>query len=355
MLALLLLACGGDPVDLTVMEGFGYRWNTFNHRLSYLEGGVSEGEVDLAVVGGTSTTGVAPELDESCDAETCDEFPFTDVAAVSLGWGQLRAKRVGSGVAEITLLVDAAGAVSTAQVPLDDPEDAVVAVLGGLVLDTDHALPDDVPLCYDPAYGWHPRQIAVSLGAPVPGDGVAEVEVRAAFSAGNSLEAERACVDAVNEYATVALTVRVVVLSGRLDATAQALDQSASYAYGSRGTPEEQPDPDPASRPLNGDPAESVFGWSALDFRFHVDDPDDRGAYLRSLSFLADAFAGSAIGHATNYSPGTQLSAFDYAFTGTVVAVSAEDGEITRGTVAAELPAELDDNGSPVITTVPLE
>jgi hypothetical protein len=348
----MLLACA-KPGEITVLEGFDYGWDGFNHRLSYLEAGIDGSNADLAVVGGTSTTGVERTLPESCDPDACQEFPFTDTAQVDVLWGRLTANHVAMGVAEIELYADSAGTTQTVTVPVDGVP--VIAVIEGLVVDTDHALPDDSPLCYDPALGWHPRRIAVSLGNPVAGDGSATVDVTAAFEAGNSLEPERACVDAVNELATAAITVRVAVLAGDLTAVSQDLDQSASYTYGDRFSPDEQPPPDPATRPLDGDPATDVFGWTALDFRFHPDDPDDRGAYLRTLELHADGTTGEATGHATNYSPATQLSGFDYAFTGTVEAISAPGATADRGTVGADLPAALDADGTPVVTTLPLE
>jgi hypothetical protein len=352
MLSLLLLGCAGDPVSVTVLEGFGYRWNLFNHRVSFVEGLLDDTSAQIAVVGGTSTTGVEPELADTCDADSCAEFPFEDASAVTTRWGRLTAPGIGAGVADVTFDVGAAGATTTVDVPVDSPDEAVTAVLRGLVVDT--TAPQES--CYNPAYGWHPRRIAVSLGAPVAGDGVVSVPVTATFAAGASLEEERACIDAVYADAVVQMTVRVAVVTGKVTATEQSLDQSMAYTYGTSTSPGEQPDPDPATRPLSGDPAAAVYAWKALDFQFHVDDPDDRGAYLRSIVFAADADAGTASGHATNYSPGTQLSAFDYAFTGTVVALGAPDATVERGVLEAEeLDAELDASEAPVVTTLALE
>ncbi len=150
-------------------------------------------------------------------------------------------------------------------------------------------------------------------------DGTAvTVPVDVAFEAGNSLEDERQCIDAVVERARVAMTVGVQVISAGGDAVTEDVSHGQVFEYsGSSGDPGEQPAPDLADRTIDLG-FDGPIGWSAVDFRFHEDDPEDRGAYLRSLSFALDATSASASGAATNFSPGTQLSGFDYSFTGTV-------------------------------------
>jgi hypothetical protein len=96
-----------------------------------------------------------------------------------------------------------------------------------------------------------------------------------------------------------------------------------------------------------------LLGWSQFDFRFHVDDPDDRGAYLRTVSVDADLATTTASGHATNYSPGSQLSGFDYAFSGTVRGMEV-DGEVERGLVVETVPVDLREDGTPEIHQLPL-
>ena len=90
-----------------------------------------------------------------------------------------------------------------------------------------------------------------------------------------------------------------------------------------------------------------------MDFQFHVDDAEDRGAYLRTIEYLADPVGGTAWGHATNYSPGTQLSGFDYAFSGTVVGVGF-DGEVERGTASGTIEELVDEEGVALPIVLPL-
>jgi hypothetical protein len=104
---------------------------------------------------------------------------------------------------------------------------------------------------------------------------------------------------------------------------------------------------------LDLDLESAAAGWSAFDFRFHPNDAEDRGAYLRTLSFAIDASAGEAAGTATNYSPVSQLSGFEYAFTGTIRSVALEEAP-ERGRVQEEIPAEVDAEGDPSPQRLPL-
>ncbi len=348
--------CAGPDIEVGWMEGFSYSWELFNHRLSFVHADVAPTGASVAVIGGTSTTGYAPDLADGCDAGTCDEFPFYDDAAIKVGWGRavVGANRWAVGTATASLIADADGESATLQIPLEGKaRGTATAILVGLELDTDEPL-DGAEACYRPGNGWHPRRIAVSLGEPIVSDDgqTATVEVQAAFEAGNSLEDVRACVDEVADRARVATDVTVLVVVGKGDATATDVTHGATYAWsGSATAPEAQDSPDPSSRPWDpGMDAEGALaGWSAIDFAFHVDDPDDRGAYLRSWSFAVDPVAGAASGHATNHSPGTQLSGFDYTFSGTARAVDL-GVDVERGNADALLPAALDESFAPVIT-----
>lgn len=348
---LLLLACGA-PAETTVLEGFTFEWDLFNHRTSHLAAAVDGDVARVAVIGGTSTTGVPAELADGCDPDTCQEFPFLDEARVDLRWATVRSRRLAvAAPVEVALEAGPEPTSATFEVVFDERvRGDVIAVLSGVVIDSDVPIDDS---CYDPAFGWLPRRVAIGLSdAALADDGrSATVTATAAFEAGVTLEDERACLDAVVDRARIAVTLRVTALAGG-EARRQDVAHGMVYSYGDGpGTPDAQPDPDPADRPLTI--AGDVYGWSALDWSFHGDDADGRGAYLRRLSFVADAEAGVASGHATNYSPGTQLSGFDYTFAGTVRAIDV-GGEVTRGAVTDTLPAELDDAGEPVTHELPL-
>jgi hypothetical protein len=349
-----LWGCGGPEVEATVVEGFGYEWDLFNHRVSHLGLIVAADSADIAVVGGTSTTGVVPELPGGCDPETCQEFPFTDDAIVHLAWARVVTRRAVFGTAPGTLVASAAGGSTDVTVPLPSKGSGdVVAILNGFTIDTDQPLSGGES-CYDPAFGWHPRRVAIALGeAVLADDGLSvTVGIDAFFEAGNSLESERVCVDAVANQAAVAMTVQVLVAVGG-DSESYEVAHAMTYAYGDGpNDPAPQDPPDLTQRGIDVGLEGALTGWSALDWRFHVDDPDDRGAYPRSLSFEADPVEGWASGHATNYSPITQLSGFDYAFAGTAVSLSV--GEVTRGAVDATIPVALDAEGIPVATSVSL-
>lgn len=361
MIALVLLGCGGTA-EFGTIEGLGYEWVFFNHRLSYLQADVSPAsetsarEGDFAVIGGTSTTAVGPDLPDTCDPDSCGEFPVHDSANVRLDAAFLVAKGVTTGRGAVALEADSDGASGTVTLDLPGAKGTPAVAIAGLTLDTNHLTADGIEHCYDPAFGWHPTHIAVALGEPVLDGDTLTVEVTASFAAGNSLEDERKCVDEINEQAVVAVHVVVAAIAGKdVTVTGQDLAQGADYAAGDVPfDPDPQPDPDPATRPLTLDPTDAVLGWTRLDFTFHSGDPDGRGAYLRSVQLDADVATGLASGHANNYSPGTQLSGFTYGFTGTVQAIAVPGAAITRASHTAELPAALDDAGLPVVTAFDL-
>ena len=146
--------------------------------------------------------------------------------------------------------------------------------------------------------------------------------------------------------AEVRVAVDVLVVVGDVATEAHEVEGSAAYAYtGNPFDPGEQVPEEPV--PLALAIADPLVAWSALDFIFHDDDPDGRGAYLRSLDVDVSA-DGWGIGSATSYSPGTQLSAFDYRFTGTMSAVDV-GGAIERGRVEEVLAVEMDAEGKPLV------
>ncbi|NCG19782.1 MAG: hypothetical protein GWP91_12305, partial [Rhodobacterales bacterium] len=334
--------------DMVWLEGFRYEWLFFNHRISHLEFSVEDGG-RVGIVGGTSTTGVQPDLDDSCDAPTCKEFPFIDKADVALRWGSVTGADAQFAVGTAHLEVGAAGETTTLKVTLEDADtSALTAVIRGLRINTDHPL-DGGDTCYDPSFGWLPTHLGVSLGDVSVSGSELSVPVTAVFAAGNTLEAERACLDAVTDRARLNFDVEVLFIAGGGATAEQTISSEAVFEYGDGpANPTEQVPPQgtPADLGLN----DAVLGWRALDWRFHIDDPEGRGSYLRTLDF--DVGEGAARGVATNYSKGTQTSGFDYAFEG-VIAGHEVGGSIERGETIAQLDVELDDNGEAVVYDLP--
>jgi len=349
--ALLLAGCAKESTDAYWLQGAAFSWEHFNHRVTHLEWAVDDQAPVAAIIGGTSTTGVSASLPDTCDPDTCGELPFTDSSDVALSWVSATSQRVVFARGSIDLVADAGGVSGTLTVPLPRKAKGVpVALIAGLALDTGYALSGG-DACYNPAYGWHPQHIAAVLDTPTLADDrlSVEVPVQVTFQAGNSLEEMRQCIDDVNEQAQVPFRIDVVVAVTPDATQSAAVQDSDTYSYGD-GPANPDPQPELAVSPSLGlDLASPVVGWSALDWRFHVDDPDDRGAYLRSLSFVADPDIGVASGQATNYSPLTQLTDFDYAFDGVVVGLDMSGGSAEGGTSTGTLPADLDDQGLAVV------
>ena len=346
----LFLAGCSEPTTFELASGFGTHWVGFNHRLAHATFGVGEG-AQVAIIGGASTTGVAPDLADGCEAATCKEFPFLDDSEVFVEEDVVTARGVVAGRASVALEVGADGAVGQVTIPLDAPAvGGVEAWIAGLSLDTRHPVSGEES-CYDPAFGWMPVEIGVTLGAPVSGEAGITVPVSVAFRAGESLEDVRACIDAVNERAVVDFVVDVGVAAGRFVSTRTAVSHGMTYDGGDVPfDPAPQPAPDPADRPLVVAEG-AALGWSSIHYAFHVGDPEGRGAYLRSWSFSATGEnGGSASGHADNYSPATQISGFDYAFEGEVVGLVPDNGEVVRRRATATVPAALDAQGVPILT-----
>lgn len=351
MILLLLAACA--PGEASWLDGFGFRWENLNHRVSHVGYGLEEDAAVVAIVGGTSTTGVAPDLADTCDPEGCEEFPLVDDAEVALSWTAVSARGLRAGHGSVGLTVGSDETVGEVVVPMRAGGEAV-AFLRGWSIDTDvpHA---GEPGCYDPAYGWLPRRLAVALGEPVVERDAVRVPVTARFVAGNTLEDERRCLDAVSGFARVALEVDVQVLAGDLAADRITVEGGEAWASGcpTEGELCTSPDPQPVPDPEDlGAPASAV-AWTGFDLQFHVDHPQDRGAYLRELTLTADAELGEALVYASNSSP-TQLSGFDYTFEASLVALDLP-GTVTRGGVTGVVEAALDDAGTPVRTRLPLQ
>jgi hypothetical protein len=343
---LLLAACSGAGDRATWLEGFGFGWTSFNHRLSQLVAETGDGEGQLAFVGGTSTTGIDPPLPPGCESG-CQELPFVDTADADLRYGAIATRRAHFAVGAAELVAGAAGA--EAEITVDvATKGTVFAVLRGLRIGTDEPLEGE-PDCYDPALGWHPRRIAVALGAPQVDGHAVTVPVSAWFEAGNSLEDIRACIDRVHDRARVRFTVDVLVVSTNEAEISQSI--RGGMVFPLDGEPQ-VPTDDIALAGLGPD---ALAGWSAIDWRFFEEDPDERGAYLRTIDLGLDPAAGTAHGQATNYSPLTQISGFDYAFDG-VVTGAVLPGEVLHGHAGVTgMAAALDADGAPVVTQVTLE
>lgn len=349
---LLLTGCSHDPTQAWWLQGAGYGWELFNHRVAHIQWGVDQGGPTAAFIGGTSTTGVSPQLDDTCDPDTCNELPFLDNANVDLRWLHATSSRVVFAQGSVHLVADAAGVQDTLTVELArKAKGQALALIGGLSIDSDYPLSGGTA-CYNPAYGWHPTRIQIALqDATLSEDGRSvSVTASAAFQAGLSLEEMRKCIDEVADQAQVPVDLDVVVAVSPDGVQQVEISDGMSYDYGDGpSTPAEQPDPDLADRPLSMSLASPVVGWSALDWRFLQNQTDGRGAYLRTLSFDADADAGYATGHATNYSPITQLTGFDYQFTGTVTGLELDGGTSEGNLSQTTIPAELADDGSVVV------
>lgn len=310
---LLLLACDAEPdAEVVLLEGFDFGWRAFNHRISALDAGAEA----VAVVGGTSTTGVTPSLDDTCDPDTCKEFPFTDTADIRVRTRTVTAAGLVSAAASVSLSVGVAGGVAgaLAHFPAPPPEGWEPVIVGLELVTTG---PEG---CYDPAFGWLPKELAVSV--ETYGD---SAWVFARFVAGPSLEEVRACHDAVVDDAGIELRVELLALSG-VDFQQAAFYQEARWGEVD-GDWEEQTPP----------PAEAVDlprarAFQRLEWTFHEGDEEWRGAYLRTLGLDTNGR-----GWATNYSPGTQLSGFAYTFSALVLGFDGE-GE-SREAVAAYTPA----------------
>lgn len=355
LLTLLAAGCGpGDaddvgPVELTWMEGAGFGWEHFNHRVSHLEMRVHDAAASVAIIGGTSTTGLDTELDDQCDASTCGEVPVLDRSDVEVRWARATVPELSIARGTATLVVGAEGDTTDLVLDLPAPGAHTVAVIGGLVLDTDQPLAGG-DACYQPRNGWVPRRIQVALGDPAVEGETVKVPVSASFEAGNTLEHMRECLDAVTDRARVHLEVQVLVASGDGPAASHTVEHQVAYSWNGNSISPEPQDP-VAPEPLDLDP-QALVAFSAIDFSFHIDDPELRGAYLRTWGF--EVTDGGARGVATNYSPLTQLSAFDYAFSGTVRELQLGVA-VERGVAVGYLETAIDADGRPVVYDLPLD
>jgi hypothetical protein len=347
-LLLSLIGCQSYEGKASWMTGASYEWVGFNHRVAHWTAQVGDDHVTMAVIGGTSTTGERPALGDECDPDTCTEFPFLDSSDSKVGWGTVEGAEARFARGQVTLEVGVDGATGEASFSFEPKSGAFAKegdpyfVLAGLSFDG--GVPFETASCYNPSFGWLPVQLGIELGESKKNDdGTYAVAVTARFVAGASEEEVRECLDAVVAQARATVVVDVLGMLTTGESETHEVDYALAYPWnGSSSKPDPQPTPDPAERSVDIGIDGALVGWSRVQFQFNEEDP--RGAYLRSIGFEADQ-GGLATGHATNYSPITQLSGFDYAFEGTVVAVEV-GGEVKTGTVTQVIPAELEDDGS---------
>jgi hypothetical protein len=319
----LLVGCQ-PQAEATWLTGYSFGWDGFNHRLSEF-GVVSHPDpaVEVALVGGTSTTAIVFEDPDCVSDLACGELPLIDTSEVSVHW----ARATGPfGAGQFQGEVSAQGVLGTIDISVrGGAKGTPVALISGLRIDTSPASAASRS-CYDPRHGWNPTAIHVAVGEPErTSRSRFAVPIEARFAAGRTLEAMRACLDEVVDEAVVGVTIDVALVFATGNVLHHSVRQQAEYDLGeSNFNPDPQPPPDDASIAVEMSGL-GQMGWTELSYRFHVDHPEGRGAYLRTLSFDADPAAGTAFGHATNYSPISQTSGFDYVFEG-VVAEFALDG-----------------------------
>lgn len=345
MLPLAGCAAPGEPVAW--LDGFDFGWVDFNHRLTALHITPEADFARVAVIGGTSTTGVVFDDDGTCIGPGCGELPLTDEADVEVRWSVgTPVDKVATGVGTIEVL--AVPESSSARLIIDLPRRAkgtAVAFLGGLRLDGATDGDTANPSCYDPRHGWLPRRVAVELGEPVLADDGRSVtiEVGASFAAGVTGEDLRVCLDAAAPYAAMRAAIDVVVLVGEGETTTHAVTTGGSFPRDPQGT---QPIPlDQTGYVPSWDGA--PVGWRKVDWRFHASDPDQRGTYLRTLDLDVSPDEALLYGWATSTSL-TMTSGFEVAFEGEVVEADFGVDVVHRRADGDALPAEIDDEGTPI-------
>jgi len=349
LLALALVACSGSDKDdpsttdsgsteaesATWLMTADWGWVAFNHRLSHLT--VRADPPSAAVIGGTSTTGVFPDLGPTCDPDSCKEFPVADTSSMVMVAGSVTTSDAAFRTGSVDIVASSSGDTAVLSVAEPDREGDVVAVLRGLSLDTDHPL-DGPEACYDPALGWHPTAIGVELLNPRREGGELKVDVKATFGAGVTEDPDRLCVDEVQAMSQVPFTIDVLFIVAD-DAVAHDVHQEAYFPFsGDQFAPGPQEVPAPVALPGDGS---GLMGWSSLVYRFNTDSPVGRGAYIRTLHFGIDG--ADAHGTATNFSPITQLHDFGFTFDGVVQEIPLAGVE--TATYTAVLPAEIDAAG----------
>lgn len=312
---LVLGGCAREPSEATWVTGFGFGWELFNHRLSWLDVPAAGG--DPEVVGGASTIGELYDDGGTCvNPDTCWELPAFDEATTFVERATVRTSAVELVPFTAELVVGPEGGDAVVTVPVRRTDGVPVAWIAGLTLDTN--TPHGTASCYDPRYGWLPTHLALRVDADLPVDGAVAVTVAGDFASGLSLEEERACFDEAAPGAAVRLVVDGVLAVGPVVPAAVTVERGALWEGIARNEAD-QPLADLGDLSITTPFAEPVLGWRSLDFRFRESVPSERGHYLRTLELVADPFAREAYAYATNASF-TALSDFGFTFEGELVA-----------------------------------
>jgi hypothetical protein len=350
----ILAGCNREATTASWLTGFDWRWQNSNHRLSSMVVEPVGADIDVAVVGGASTTGVVFNDNGCINAGTCWELPVADAANLSAQWSEVTTSDAVVINARVPLIVALGGAEQTIAVPLPRRFPAntpVTAFLSGLALATGDVVPDPAVSCYDPRHGWLLRELGAGvISAALTGDRRAvDVRVSGAFQAGASLEEERRCLDAAVAGAGIGLDLSVVVVVGGDEGPVTDVAQAAIVPFDPEA-PEAFVDDDWTPWTIS---AGQIGGWTEVYWRFHYDDVDYRGAYLRGLTLAADADAGRAIGWATHDAPSVVLkSGFSFLFSGRLQTWTVDQAPAAHSASIAEMPALVDEAGVAVRTTL---
>ncbi len=344
---MVLDACQPRETTAFWLEKGSFEWDSFNHRLAYLSWIADEDAAQVALIGGASSTGVAQVLPDGCDSATCTEYPWYDSATVDLRWARVTTNSMAFGLSQATVLATSEGETVTLSIPMDGTTGHnQAAVIQGLIIDTNWPLSGG-DSCYSPISGWLIRHMEISLLDPVISGDNMELQLHATFQAGNSLEEARICMDEVADQAQVPITVYVLAISSEQEIQEHDLIYEDSWELG-----EEQPEPDLSTRTIALGGPNILAGWSQLDFVFHAEDPDLRGAYLRSLEIDLDPSHGWASAWSSNYSPLTQLSGFSYSFHGSIQVLD-PSSVVERLTILETVDSNLDEDGLPILHEIP--
>ena len=319
-----LLACAAcaPPSAARWVQSADVRWDLLNHRVSALTVRPDPLGVAYRFTGGASTTGVRLDEGGVCDVSDCAELPFLDTSSATARVVDGVGTEVALGGATLTLdAVGAEGETASVLVPMrPGARGAPVAWIAGFSLSTEVPIGPEGAGCYDPGHGWLPTRLRLAvLDATEAPDGVL-VTAEALFSSGLSLEGIRACLDAAAPGARLRVALDLAVAQGGTARSGE-VATAQSFPRDPAGT-QEPPALGAAQAWAGGD----ASGWTSLDWALHTADTDGRGAYLRGIGFTVTPDA--AGGYASN-SSATMLSGFDYAFSGSLVAVAGLDVTVT--------------------------
>lgn len=346
--------CNHEATTASWLTGFDWRWENSNHRLSAMVIEPVGPDIDVAVVGGASTTGVVFNDNGCVNSNTCWELPVADATNLSAQWSEVTSSKAVVINARVPLTVVLGGAEATLAVPLPrrfKADTPVSAFIAGLALSTADVSIDPSVSCYDTHHGWLLRELGAGVVSTVLTSDRRAVDVRvhASFQAGASLEDERRCLDTAVAEAGIGLDLSLVVVVGGDEGSVTDVTQAALVPF-DPAAPEAFSDDDWTPWTISAD---QIGGWAEVYWRFHYDDPDFRGAYLRSLTLAAEADAGRAIGWATHDAPAAVLkSGFSFLFSGRLQTWAVDAASASHSASIAEMPSELDEAGDAVRTTL---